>query len=141
MRYVLDASVALKWVLPEKNSDKAFRLLDSYRRRDDEFLAPDFFPVECGHALFRAERRGMLTSGQPARLLTAILLDCPQLHSVRHLLGRSAVICNEMRKGFYDCTYMALAEQEGIPLITADDKLVKASVPHFPYVVDLESFP
>jgi hypothetical protein len=36
---------------------------------------------------------------------------------------------------------MALAEQEGIPLITADDKLVKASVPHFPYVVDLESFP
>ncbi len=48
MKYVLDASVALKWVLPEPNSDKALALRDLAQLRIDELISPSFFPMECG---------------------------------------------------------------------------------------------
>lgn len=60
MRYVLDASVALKWVLNEPQSDKARRLRDDFQRRVHELLAPTTFIVEIGHALTRAERKGII---------------------------------------------------------------------------------
>jgi len=50
MRYVLDSAVALKWVLPEIDSDKADRLRDDCRKAVHELLAADVFPVEVAHA-------------------------------------------------------------------------------------------
>lgn len=44
MKYVLDASVGLKWVLPEDGSDKALRLGLEYRNGVHELIAPDTFP-------------------------------------------------------------------------------------------------
>lgn len=55
MKYVLDASVALKWVLPESNSAKAMTLGEDYKRQIHELIAPDTFPVELAHALTRGE--------------------------------------------------------------------------------------
>ena len=63
MNYVLDASVALKWVLPEADSDKARRLRDDSRNRVRSLLVPDFFPVEIAHALTRAERKKIIPVG------------------------------------------------------------------------------
>ena len=58
-RFVLDSAVALKWVLPEIDSDKADRLRDDFRNAVHELLSPDVFPVEVAHSLTRAERRGI----------------------------------------------------------------------------------
>ena len=49
MKYVLDSSVAVKWVLPELDSTKALRLAD-FQAGLHELIAPDVFPVEVGHA-------------------------------------------------------------------------------------------
>jgi hypothetical protein len=56
MKYVLDSCVAVKWVIVEPLDDKAQRLRDDGRNAVHEFLAPDAFPLEVGHALTRAER-------------------------------------------------------------------------------------
>jgi predicted nucleic acid-binding protein len=56
MKYVLDASVAVKWVLPEPDSAKALSIRDDYRIGTHELIAPDTLPVEVCHALTRAER-------------------------------------------------------------------------------------
>jgi predicted nucleic acid-binding protein len=63
MKYVLDASVAVKWVMPEADSDKAVSLRIAYLMRVHELIAPDIFPVEIAHALTRAERRNLLQQG------------------------------------------------------------------------------
>lgn len=52
MKYVLDASVALKWVLPEANSDKALALRDAFDRQVDELIAPHFFLWSADTAYF-----------------------------------------------------------------------------------------
>lgn len=54
MRYVLDSCVALKWVLPEKDTPQAVWLRTAFRRGLHELLAPSIYPVEVAHALARA---------------------------------------------------------------------------------------
>jgi predicted nucleic acid-binding protein len=60
MRLVLDSSVAIKWVLPEKDTPRAVRLRNEFRLGLHDVLAPDVFPVEISSALPRAERRGVI---------------------------------------------------------------------------------
>ena len=72
MRYVLDSNIALKWVLPEADSDKARLLRAEYQNQIHELLAPDVFPVEVAHGLTKAERRGIIPMGDADRLLTNI---------------------------------------------------------------------
>ena len=52
MKYVLDSSAALPWVLPEKDSAKATQLRDDARNAVHELLAPDIFPAEVFNAGF-----------------------------------------------------------------------------------------
>jgi predicted nucleic acid-binding protein len=46
MKYVVDASVAFKWVVVEIDDDKANRLREGYRNGTHELLAPDIFSAE-----------------------------------------------------------------------------------------------
>ncbi|MBI2806995.1 MAG: type II toxin-antitoxin system VapC family toxin [Planctomycetes bacterium] len=141
MRYVLDASVALKWVLTEPDSAKAQSLRDDFRRHLHELLVPDVFSLEVAHALTRAERRGFLKAPQAIRLLADVLSTPMPTHANRPLLARAVVLSSTMRCGVYDCLYVALAEREGCEFLTADDKLVTNLGPQYPYVISLASMP
>ena len=141
MKYVMDASSALKWVLPEPLSDKARRLRDQYRDAVHELLAPDILPAEAAHALARAERRGIIAAGDAAKLFADLMTTAPLLHPYRLLLARAIVIASRMRVGVYDCLYVALAEREGCELVTADARPVGAMHKQFPFVVALSSLP
>jgi predicted nucleic acid-binding protein len=124
MRFVLDASVAVKWVIPEPDSAKALALLDDFRNKVHELLAPTTFAVEVAHALTRAERKGVLLAGEAAPRLARIFAFPPDLEPFLPLLPRAVELSSQTRTGVYDCLYIALAEQEGCDMITADQKLV-----------------
>lgn len=141
MTYVLDSSVTLKWVLNEKDTLKALRLRSEFLLAAHELIAPDLFPVECGHALTRAERRKLIGVGEADPLLLDILTTPPQFHSHRHLLRNALAISSATRQGVYDCLYVALAEQEQCDLVTADDKLIKNLGPTFSFIRSLASLP
>lgn len=141
MRFVLDSSVAFKWLVPEVDTPKALRLRDDYQKALHELLAPDILPVETTHALTRAERQGRITSFQGAALFTDLMNDLPPLHPHLPLLPRAYEISSALRVGVYDCLYVALAEQEQCDFVTADDKLVRNLQPHFPFIVALASLP
>jgi len=66
MKYVLDASVALCWVIPRPLTPKAVRLRDEYGRNIHELLAPAVFIDEVAGALTKAERQKDITVGQAA---------------------------------------------------------------------------
>lgn len=141
MKYVLDSSVALKWVLPEPLSDKARQLRDDYRNGIHRLLAPDILPAEAAHALARAERRKIIPVGDAAKHLADLLMTAPRFPPYGPLLSRALAIASQERVGVYDCLYVALAEKENCELVTADDKLVKNLQPHFPFIKALSSFP
>jgi len=45
MRYVVDSSVAIKWVLAEVHSDKGERLRDEFTQGIHNLFAPDVFHI------------------------------------------------------------------------------------------------
>ena len=139
MKYVLDSNVALKGVLPEADSDRAIQLRDDFHSGTHELIAPDVFPVECLHALTKAERQSRITGA--FILWQSIMADVPRLHSHIPFLHRAYEIATITRSGIYDCIYVALAEQESCELITADDRLVRNMQRDFPFVRSLASLP
>ena len=66
MKYVLDSSVALRWVLPEPDSGRAIRLRDEFNASIHDLLAPDIFIPEIANGLVTAERQGRIKSGEAA---------------------------------------------------------------------------
>lgn len=141
MKYVLDSSVALKWVLPEIDSGKAKRLRDDYENQTHALITPEVFPVEISHSLVRAERRQIIPFGQAAALLVDVMNSAPALFSYLPLLSRATDMASQMRCGVYDCIYVALAEREGCELVTADAKLAKNLQQAFPFILELTSLP
>ena len=140
MKYVLDSSVAFKWVVTETLSDKAQLVRDENRHTVHELLSPDIFPIEIAHALTRAERQGRITASQSAVLLADVLSTCPKLFPSLPLLRRAVEISSRLRVGVYDCLYIALAEQEGGESLTADTRLGNLKTT-FTFITELSSLP
>src|SRR5581483_1428154 len=141
MKYVLDSSVAFKWVVPEVHTDKAVRLRDDFRNAVHDLIAPDILPVEVAHALTRAERQGRLTPPQAGALWRTAMQAAPRFEPYLSLLPRAIDISSQTRQGVYDSLYVALAERDNCELVTADDKLIKNLGPRFPFIFALASFP
>lgn len=141
MRYVLDASVALNWVLPRPNSGKALQLRADFQNAIHELLAPSVFPGEIASALTKAERQKLIPIGDARPLLGRVMRTPPAMPPYEPLLARAVDISSQTRGGLYDCLYVALAEREGCERVTDDQKLVANLTPHFPFVVPLASLP
>ena len=141
MRYVLDASVALCWVIPRPLTPKAIRLRDEYHRRIHELLAPAIFIDEVAGALTKAERQKDIAVGQAIPLYAKVMNSPPILIPHASLVARAIDISSRTRSGYYDCLYVALAEREGCELVTADQKSINNLAPHFPFIVPLATLP
>ncbi|MGH7010799.1 MAG: type II toxin-antitoxin system VapC family toxin [Caulobacteraceae bacterium] len=118
MRFVVDASVALKWVIDEAGSSQAISL-----RSAEQLLAPDLILAECANALWKKARRAEIdpqTCHQAARLLGQAPLE---LRPTRDLMTLSMEITFILDHPAYDCFYLALAWAEGCALVSADDRL------------------
>lgn len=141
MKYVLDSSVAFKWVVAEALTDRAQKLRDEFRRGLHELIAPDIFPIEVAHSLTRAERQSRISPSQASILLADVLLTGPKLHPYLPLLSHAVALSSQARIGVYDCLYVALAQRERCEFLTADDRLIRVLQPSYPFITALASLP
>ena len=77
MKYVLDASVAICWVIPRSLTPKAVRLRGEYQRQIHELLAPADFIDEVAGALTKAERQKDIAVGQAVPLYAKVMNSLP----------------------------------------------------------------
>lgn len=134
MRLILDASIALKWVLEEPDSPSARRVRDEFAAGRHEFLSPDVFPFEIAYALTKAERRRAIKVGDAEEMASDVFADMPELYPAMDLLFDAIRLSSDLRIGLYDRLYLVLAEQEGVALFTADSKLVSVARSRFPII-------
>ena len=116
---VVDASVAIKWFLPEPYSINAIRLLYA----DYELTAPDLIFPECGNVLWKQWLRQELE----ADVIPALLSDLRRM-KVRivpsfALIEEASRIAVTWGRSFYDSIYLALAVVSNGHMVTADEKL------------------
>lgn len=124
--FVLDASCALALVLHESQRAVVRSVVIRAAESGARCLVPDLFDAECASGIARAVRRGRLGGGLWAEAWVAVAgLELERRPA--HLLGLSALrIALKHEVSTYDALYVALAAEEGVPLITADAKLSRA---------------
>jgi predicted nucleic acid-binding protein len=94
------------------------------RGSGDDLIAPSLIVAEIGNAVWkRAIWREVSVTDAVRALQTAIGLFT-QLIAPSDLAARSTEIAIELHHPIYDCFYVALAERERCPLITADKRLI-----------------
>src|SRR5262249_57251172 len=102
MKYVLDASVAICWVIPRPLTPKAVRLRDEYQRQIHELLAPAVFIDEVAGALTKAERQKDIAVGQAAPLVAEVMDSPPVLIAPGPLVPRPIHISSRTRRSYHD---------------------------------------
>ena len=124
---VLDASVAIKWYVPEVYREDALALL--HRRKADSlaFHVPDLFLSEVGNILWKKVRRGALEEGQAEEVRRQLQTVPMTVHSCRVWFRPALEWSCRNGHSFYDGLYVALAAGLRCRLVTADERLVRAA--------------
>jgi predicted nucleic acid-binding protein len=138
--FVVDASVAVKWILPEEGQAQALRLQEMYQDEELDLVAPYLLISEVGNVLWKRVRRGELTSLAAHRCYEQLLCDCPILLDSPAVQASSLHLALAHNCTVYDCLYLAWALEERCDLITADEKFFKSVRSAFPCVRLLSAF-
>ena len=128
MLFVVDASVAVKWLFPEPHADEAERLL----KRGRELLAPDILWAEVTSATCKKVRRNEISKDRAAELLKDFYRLPVKTHASKTLVQTAWEVALEAGVSIYDALYLSLAYKRDCSLVTADRKLydrVKAAYP------------
>lgn len=125
-RLVVDASVTLKWLIPEAGDAEALRLLQQYLEGETVLMAPHLLFSEVANALWKRIGRGQITAAQAGRAFSELLMQSPVL--VHSESASRAALDLSIAHGHpaYDCLYLALALEHRCDLVTADRRLYQA---------------
>lgn len=115
---VIDASVAVKWLVDEPGTDAAIALLD------EELHAPDLIYAEVANILWKKQMRGEVDPDIAAYSVEALTHVQMSAEPCAVLAADAATLAVRLGHPAYDCFYLALARRIGGTLVTADKRLV-----------------
>ena len=118
--FIIDASIAVKWVVEEEGTPAALTI-----RRRAQLLAPELLIAECANILLKKVQREELFKEEAlfaARLLQAAEIELRPTRSLLETATRTAI---ELNHPAYDCVYLALAIVTDCRFVTADERFVR----------------
>jgi predicted nucleic acid-binding protein len=121
-RYVVDASVVVKWFIREEHSESARSLMGG---QGGLIRSPNFLIIEAANALVSNVRQGIIRQEEVSENLELIPNHLELVDSAV-LVSRATALALEHGRSVYDCLYLALAIREGCQLVTADERFYNA---------------
>ena len=122
--YVIDASVASRFLLVEDLSDKAEFLLKSFLDESVDMRAPDLIRAEVGNTLWKAVKQKLIRLNEASEKLSyfqSLKISSIDLSDQDYLEALAWGVKNNAT--LYDSIYVRSAEKTGLTLLTADDVL------------------
>ena len=125
---VVDASLAVKWLVREVHSDRAYALARSWARVQVYPMAPYLMPVEVANALYRRVVRKEISLQEATSLLDTLLSTGVELREPPSVHVKAMELAAELKQdAVYDAHYLALAEALNCELWTADERFYRAA--------------
>lgn len=132
MTFVLDASVALTWLLrgaDVREASFAFAVLKTLRAEEAVAHVPGVWGLEVANVIARSEARGIVASAQSAAFLSLLNELHFEVDAAADLnaLVEILPLAREHRLTSYDASYLALALRRSLPLASLDEDLRRAA--------------
>ena len=137
--FVLDASLLVKWFVPEVNSAAARKWLDA----SHDYIAPELIFPEAGNALWKKVRKGELTAEEAQSLVSDLSAAGVEAVSMRALVSDAHALAVRTGITVYDATYLTLAVRLETQIVTGDDRFARKLAGHpllAPHVRFVEDF-
>ena len=132
---VVDASLAVKWLVDEVHSAEARAIARLWEERGVRTAAPCLMPVEVTNALHRRVVGKELSVEEAVGLIESLVSSGLELHEPPGLHGRGLELASLLGQGAaYDGHYLALAETLDCELWTADERFCRAASQAVPNV-------
>ena len=133
MRFVLDNSVVMRWLLNDGSQERlayAARVLDLLTQENAEALVPGVWSLEVANVLVKAQTKGFVSEARAIAFVgllgeMAITVDSS---TAARALGDILQLARRFKLSSYDACYLELALREGLPLATLDADLRNAMV-------------
>ena len=126
MAFVLDASVAVAWVVPSQATGYARRL--RVRAKREPFHVPAIFPVEVANVIVTLERRRILSAEAATAAADVMSRLDPVVHPAAGTVAELRLLAARYGLSAYDASYLALALELKLALACGDRPL-KAALP------------
>lgn len=127
---VVDASLAVKWLVSEVHTEKAIALARAWARSGTQPVAPYLMPVEVTNAIHKRVSRHGISLEVAIRLLEGLLGAGIEFREPAGLHQRALELAGQLRLDtIYDAHYLALAESIGCELWTADERFYRVASP------------
>lgn len=121
MSVVIDASVALKWVIEEPGSEAAIEL------RDEELIAPELWLAEAANALWRHVRLNELSSEDALTRMDQLSNAPVTPFAAEPLIADALRLAIKIPHPVCDCIYLALAIRHDSYVVTDDRRFFGAA--------------
>lgn len=122
MNYVIDASVSVKWYIPENYEQEATRLLKGKHR----FHVPELILPEFSNIIWKKVKRGEIIQIEGESIISAFSRKRWSIHSHKNIIKSAYAGAETTGQTVYDWTYLALAISLSCQFVTADEKFYKA---------------
>ncbi len=121
MTLVIDASVAVQWVLEEPHTEAALAL------KSEQLIAPVLWLAETANALWRHVRLGELTAEQALVRMSDLQSAPVALFAIEPHVATALELACRSNHPVYDCIYLALAIHQGTHVVTDDRRFAAAA--------------
>jgi predicted nucleic acid-binding protein len=124
--YVVDTSVAVKWVLAEPDSNKALQVVTDTVAANKRLFVLDLVLVEAANVFWTRYHRGLLTLPEAQQALTLLLQATVQVLPCLPILQVAFDLAARYNVAVYDALFVAVLQNLGADGVTADEPLVRA---------------
>ena len=123
MNLIIDASVLIKFFVPEVLSAKAEQLLARVEEGSVKLFAPDLIYTEAGNTLWKKRRLKELTQSEVGKITDLIISIPLKIEASKALFPLAIDIAITYEVTVYDALYLSMAKVYETQMMTADRKL------------------
>lgn len=131
MRFVLDNSVVMRWLLQDGSEERiayARKVLDLLAQENGEAVVPAIWSLEAANVIAKSEAKRLVSEARASAFVGLLQTMCIQTdtHTAEHAFSQTLQLARRFKLSSYDASYLELALREGLPLATLDADLLHA---------------